>query len=70
MRVFLNDPLPPTTPSLIYLTQKESEDPAAGELVHEPGHHDGQPEQEVGRGQGCDEDVRRTLKSDGNTIRV
>ena len=38
--------------------------------MDEPGHHDGQPEQEVGRGQGRDEDVRRTLKCGGNTVMV
>ena len=45
-----------------YLTQEEAKDPAAGELVHESGHHDCNPEQQVRRGEGGDEDVRRPLK--------
>ena len=48
---------------VVYLTEEESEDPAAGELVDEPGHHDGQPEEQVGRGQRGDEDVRRALRT-------
>ena len=49
--------------TIYYLTQEESEDPAACELVDEPGDHDGQPEQQVRRGQRGDEDVRRPLQS-------
>ena len=52
-----------TLPVRFYsLTEEEPEDPAACELVDEPGDHDGQPEQQVRRGQRRDEDVRRPLQ--------
>ena len=50
-------------PLRTYLAEEESEDPLSRQLVGQPGEHDGEPEEKVGRGQRRDEDVRGTLEA-------
>ena len=45
-----------------YLTEQKPQYPLAEQLIDQPGHHDGQPEQEVSGRQGRDEQVGRTLE--------